>query len=202
MKIAVLGASGMAGSRIVAEALARGHQVTGIARNPERIAPRPGLTVAAGDILSPGIADLLKGHDVVVSAMHFSTMSAAPVLAAVKAAGVPRLAVVGGAGSLKDPTGKRVVDSPDFPDAWKSEALGGAAFLDALKAESGLDWTFLSPSAEFAPGPRTGRFRLGADDLLIDADGRSHISVEDYAIAFLDEIERPAHSRRRFTVGY
>jgi putative NADH-flavin reductase len=202
MKIAVLGATGRAGSRIIAEALRRGHIVTGIARNPEKLGAAERLTLRAGDALKPGTADLLRGHDVVVSTMRFSTVPAAAVIAAVKHAGVKRLAVVGGAGSLEAAPGVQLIDTPQFPDAYRPEAGAGRDFLKALKQEMALDWTFLSPSALFEPGERSGRFRHGGDQLLVDAAGKSRISMEDFAIALLDEIETPKHVRQRFTVGY
>jgi putative NADH-flavin reductase len=202
MKIAVLGATGRAGSRIIIEALRRGHEVTGIARNPEKLAPAERLTMRAGDALAPGSADLLRGHDVVVSTMRFTTVPAAAVIDAVKQAGVKRLAVVGGAGSLEVASGVQLVDTPQFPDAYRAEAGAGRDFLNALKQETALEWTFLSPSALFEPGERTGTFRLGTDRLLADVAGKSHISMEDYAIALVDEIETPTHVRQRFTVGY
>ncbi len=110
--------------------------------------------------------------------------------------------MVGGAASLNVAPGQRLLDSPHFPAEYKAEAGAAAAFLDALRYERALDWTFVSPSAEFVNGERTGTFRIGKDDLLTDADGRSWISYQDYAIALFDELERPAHSRERFTVGY
>ena len=116
--------------------------------------------------------------------------------------GVKRLLVVGGAGSLLLPSGHRVIDSPDFPEAYKAEANAGVRFLDTLRQEPTLDWTFLSPSAEFVEGQRSGHYTLGKDHLLIGADGKSWITFADYAIAMLDELEKPAHSRARFTVGY
>lgn len=119
-----------------------------------------------------------------------------------KKAGVKRLLVVGGAGSLLLPSGERVIDAPDFPEAYKAEASAGGDFLQALRQEQQLDWTFLSPSAEFVEGERTGSYRVGKDHLLVDAKGRSWITFADYAIALLDEVEKPAHSRQRFTVGY
>ena len=110
--------------------------------------------------------------------------------------------VVGGAGSLQVAPGKALIDTPGFPEAYKAESSAGGRFLDALRKEGDLDWTFLSPSAEFAPGERTGRFRLGGNELLVDATGKSRISMEDFAIAFVDELEHPKHNRQRFTVGY
>ncbi len=124
------------------------------------------------------------------------------MLASVKQAGVARFLSVGGAGSLHLPSGERVIDQPDFPAEWKAGALLTIAFLDLLRTENELDWVFLSPSALLVPGERTGKYRVGKDNLLIDADGKSHISLEDYAVAMLDEAERPQHHRERFTVGY
>jgi putative NADH-flavin reductase len=144
----------------------------------------------------------VAGHDVVISAAHFSTIPASAILDPVKKAGVKRLLVVGGAGSLLLPTGGKVIDSPGFPDEYKAEASAGGVYLDTLRQEQELDWSFLSPSAEFVEGERTETFRLGKDDLLVSAQGRSWISFADYAIAMIDEVETPAHSRQRFTVGY
>jgi len=202
--IAILGITGRAGSRIATELLQRGHTVTGIARNVADVAPRDGLTVKPGDATKADtLAPLLHGHDAVVSATRFDGGSdAATVVAAAKQAGVPRLLVVGGAGSLEVAPGVAVVDTPGFPAAYKAEALAGRAFLNTLRDEKDLNWTFLSPSALFEPGERTGTFRLGGDQLLADAAGASRITMEDYAIALVDEIESPRHSRQRFTVGY
>jgi putative NADH-flavin reductase len=124
------------------------------------------------------------------------------VIDPVKQAGVKRLLVVGGAGSLLLPDDTRVIDSAGFPAEYKAEASAGAAFLDALHQEKDLDWTFLSPSAEFVEGERSGTFRVGKDHLLVSAAGRSWITFADYAIALIDEVETPKHSRQRFTVGY
>ncbi|WP_428700126.1 NAD(P)-dependent oxidoreductase [Stappia sp.] len=200
--VALIGASGNAGARILKELSDRGHKVTAIARNPERIAALPGVTAAKGDVYdAEGLAALLKGHDAVISSVHFSVSDPAILLQAARASGVRRYLVVGGAGSLEVAPGQRLVDQPDFPAEYREEALGGARFLDLLKSADDLDWTFLSPSAMFVPGERTGRFRLGKDALLANETGSS-ISFEDYAIAMVDEIETPKHSRQRFTVGY
>ena len=144
----------------------------------------------------------VAGHDVVISAAHFATLPASAVIGPVKKAGVKRLLVVGGAGSLLLPDGTRVIDSEGFPQAYKAEASAGALFLENLRQEKELDWTFVSPSAEFVEGERTGTFRIGKDDLLVSSEGRSWITFADYAIAMLDEVEAPKHSRQRFTVGY
>ncbi|UXT22701.1 NAD(P)-dependent oxidoreductase [Agrobacterium tumefaciens] len=201
-KIALIGASGNAGSRILKELSDRGHHVTAIARNPEKIASLPNVVAKRGDVFDQaGLSELLKGHDAVISSVHFTASDPATLIEAVRASGVQRYLVVGGAGSLEIAPGQRVVDLPDFPAAYKAEATKGAEFLDILKQEKQLDWTFLSPSAEFVPGERTGKFRIGKDNLLSNDKG-SRISFEDYAIALVDEIEKPQHSRQRFTVGY
>ena len=203
MKIALIGTTGNVGQRLLAELLRHGHQVTGIARDTSRIASQPGLQLKNVDANRPEqLAPLLSGHDAVLSAASFATTDAASLIAAVKQSGVSRLLVVGGAATLEVSPGIAVIDTLDFPDAWRPEAEGGRKFLNLLRAEPELDWTFLSPSAEFVPGERTGSFRLGKDSLLADANGRSWISMEDYAIAFVDELEHPQHSRQRFTVGY
>lgn len=203
-KIVILGITGRAGSRIANELLQRGHTVTGIARKVEGAEARPGLSLKKADATSvDALVPLLRGHDAVISATHFAGgPDAATLVAAVTQAGVPRLLVVGGAGSLEVAPGKALLDTPEFPDAYKAEAQAGGVMLKALRAEKELDWTFLSPSALFAPGERTGKFRLGGDSLLSDANGKSWISMEDYAIALADEVEAPKHSRQRFTVGY
>ncbi|GGF87791.1 3-beta hydroxysteroid dehydrogenase [Azorhizobium oxalatiphilum] len=203
MKIAVVGASGNAGASITAELSRRGHQVTAIARNPEKIAQLPGVTPVKGDAGDKAaLAALIAGHDAVVSSIHFMQSDADVLIGAVKQAGVPRYLVVGGAGSLEVAPGVKLFDVPDFPAIYLDEAKAGGVFLDRLKAEPQLDWTFLSPSALFFHGPRTGTFRLGGNALLTAADGNSSISFEDYAIALANEIETPRHARARFTVGY
>jgi uncharacterized protein len=203
MKIAVIGASGNAGSRITKELAGRGHAVTAIARNPEKIAVQQNVTAMAGDAMDQaGLAKLLAGHDVAVSSVHFLDSDPARLIGAAKASGVGRYLVVGGAGSLEVAPGVRLVTTPGFPAQYRAEAEKGGAFLDLLRQEKELNWTFLSPSALFVPGERTGRFRLGTDQLLTAADGKSWISLEDFAVALADEIERPAHIRSRFTVGY
>jgi len=203
MKIALIGVSGHVGSRLLTELLHRGHSVTGITRDATKLASRSGLVLKAGDATQPvQLAPLLAGHDAVISATRFQSSDPNALIAAVKQAGVPRLLVVGGAASLEVAPGKALFDAPGFPEAYRAEAEAGRRFLDVLRAEKHLDWTFVSPSAEFSPGERTGKFRLGGDQLLSDANGKSWISMEDFAIAFADELETPKHSRHRFTVGY
>lgn len=202
MKIALIGASGQAGSRVLQELSDRGHSVTAIARDPSRIAALPGVTAKAGDAYdADGLAVLLAGHDAAISSVHFVASDPRKLLDAVKRSGVSRYLVVGGAGSLEVAPGVLLVNTSEFPEAYREEALAGAAFLDLLRQEPELDWIFLSPSAMFVPGERTGKFRIGKDQLLANDRGSS-ISFEDYAIAMVDEIERPVHSRERFTVGY
>ena len=203
MKVALIGATGNVGSRLLAELASRGHAVTAIARHPEKALARPGVTPKRGDVHDKaGLAPLLAGHDAVISAVRFSASDPHLLIAAVKAAGVPRYLVVGGAGSLEVAPGQKLIDTPSFPAAYKPEAGAGGAFLELLRGEKDLDWTFLSPSALISAGERTGKFRLGGDRLLTGPDGKSSITYEDYAIALVDELEKPAHSRRRFTVGY
>jgi putative NADH-flavin reductase len=203
LKIAVIGASGNVGACVVTELANRGHAITAIARSVERIAAQPHVTARHGDVTDPGsLAPLLSGHDAVVSSIHFLDFDPVKLIGAVKASKVERYLVVGGAGSLEVAPGVRLVSVPDFPAIYKAEAEKGADYLDLLSAEKQLNWTFLSPSALFVPGERTGKFRLGIDQLLTAADGKSWISYQDFAVALADEIERPAHNRRRFTVGY
>ena len=169
----------------------------------KRLAERPHLTILRGDITDEkGLAKLLAGQDAVISAVPFLKVNPPILIAAVKQAGVRRLLVLGGAGSLEVSPGVALVDTPGFPASARPESLAGRAFLNTLRQDPDLDWTFLSPSDHFTPGERTGKFRLGGDALLVDAQGRSWISFEDFAIALVDELETPQHSRQRFTVGY
>jgi putative NADH-flavin reductase len=202
MKIALIGASGNVGSRIAAELSSRGHEITAIARKAAKISTLPGVKPIAVDIANTdALVPILKGHAAVISSVHFVDSDPDQLIRSVKAAGVPRYLVVGGAGSLQVAPGKLLVDSPDFPKEYEKETRAGVAFLDRLRAEKDLNWTFLSPSALFTAGERTGNFRLGKDTLLINGKGSS-ISFEDYAIALADEVEKPKHPRQRFTVGY
>lgn len=210
MKIALFG-SGMIGSRIALEALARGHEVTLVARTPGKSGLRHAkLKEVNGDARdSASIAAAVKDHDAVISAIGVGTgdqagllQSTAALLQGVKQAGVRRLLAVGGAGSLEVRPGLQLVDTPTFPDAYKAPALAHRQALALYRAEQGLDWTYLSPAALIAPGERTGKFRLGGEQLLVDDKGDSRISAEDYAVAMIDELERPRHSRRRFTLAY
>ena len=190
------------GIGILTEAERRGHEITAIARRSESIMPRLGVTPQRGDVTNEvALSALLRGHDAVISAVKFIRIDAALLVRAALAAAVSRLLVVGGAGSLEVSPGVALVDAPQFPEEYKKEALAGRAFLNTLRSEPSLSWTFLSPSALLVAGTRTGKFRLGRDQLLVDAQGQSQISLEDYAMAMIDELENPRHSRQRFTVG-
>jgi putative NADH-flavin reductase len=203
MKLALIGATGNVGSQILAQAERRGHKITAIARRIERVEATPNVHPVKGDATDESaLAGQLSGHDAVISATKFIGADAGRLLRAVKAAGVPRLLVVGGAGSLEVAPGVALVDTPQFPAEYKEEALAGRAFLTELQRETELNWTFLSPSAFLSPGEPTGKFRLGTNQLLVGANGESRISVGDFAVAMVDELERNAHPRQRFTVGY
>ena len=202
MKVSVLGASGRAGSEITRELARRGHTVLAVARKAAAIPDEPGVVAVAGDASDPvASAELIRGSDAAISALHFD-VSAATLLAALRTAGVPRLLVTGGAGSLEIAPGKRLIDAPDFPEAYRAAATQGVAFLDDIRAETAIDWTFLSPPAMIFEGPRLGHYRSGLDRLLTDASGESKISFADYAIAMVDELEQHRNGRRRFTVAY
>lgn len=203
MKIALIGASGNVGQRVVAEAVARGHDVIAIARNVATIAATDRVTPVAADMTDEAqILPALAGADVLILSVRFQDLDFEPVLRTIGKSGVPRLLVVGGAASLDVAPGVQLIDTEGFPDFIKVEAEPARQALKRLQQEQAINWTFLSPSVFFGPGERTGTFRLGKDDLLTADDGKSHISYEDYAIALLDEVEQPKHERARFTVGY
>jgi len=218
LKIALIGATGFVGSKILAEALRRGHHVTAIVRRTQRLAPRPNLEVVHADVLHRDeLVRVLAGHDVVISSYNPARGVPGPeifnrhvrghraIIAAAKKSGVKRFLAVGGAASLKTPAGIELLDSPDFPAAFepfKPGIRGTRELYYLLKKEPGLDWIFLSPSVMIVPGQRTARFRLGKDHVLYDEKGKSHISLQDYAVAMLNEAEHPKHHRERFTVGY
>jgi len=215
MRIALFGARGTIGQRIAREAGRRGHGVTAVARDPARfVKPADSVDVVRGDVLDPAsVAAVVRGHDAVISAVGPAhTADARPqmlvdaarsLIAALDRARVRRLLVVGGAGSLEVAPGVQLVDTPEFPAAWRPVALAARDALAIYRsAPAGLDWTYFSPAALIAPGERTGRYRIGMDRLLTDATGESRISTEDFAVAVLDELERPAHLRQRITVAY
>ena len=213
MRIALIGATGFVGSAILKEALDRGHEVTAIVRHTEKLQSHPKLHPQKGDIYNADeVARFVAGHDAVISAFNpgwsdpdiynHQVKGTRSIIDGVKKSGVKRLLFVGGAGSLEVKPGVQSVDTPDFPKEWKQGSLASREALNQLRKESGLEWSFLSPSADLSPGQRTGKFRLGTDQLLKDAKGESRISTQDYAMAMIDEVEKPTHIRQRFTVGY
>ena len=203
MRVSLIAATGNAGSRILAELARRRLEVTAIVRHPERVPQLAGVLARQCDANRvDDLALLLTDHDVVVSSLHFLHGEADKLIDAVRQARVSRYVVVGGAGSLDNGSGVKLIDAGGVPEPYKAESRAGCDFLELLRQTGDLDWTFLSPSAQFVAGERTGVFRLGTDTALRDANGRSWISYEDYAVALVDEIEQPRHSRRRFTVGY
>ncbi|WP_060874524.1 NAD(P)-dependent oxidoreductase [Myroides odoratus] len=213
--IVLLGASGFVGTALLQEALERNIQVTAVVRNPEKIAiQHPNLTVVAGVIETVAqVAAWSKGKDAVISAynpgwsnpnIYEETLRVYPmILEGVKQAGVNRLLIVGGAGTLFVQPGLRVVDSGAIPEAIMGGVKSlGEFYLNTLMQEKNIDWVFFSPAAHLEPGQRTGVYRLGKDNLIVDQQGESRISVEDYAKAMLDELEHPQHHQERFTIGY
>ncbi len=207
MKIALIGATGFVGSFILTEALNRGHDMTGVVQNPEKLPGHPRLRPVKAEVADTGaLASVLAGHDVVISAYNpgrdETGAGRRSIIAAVRESGVDRLLAVGGAGSLEVAPGQRLVDQPDFPAEWKQGSLRTADFLQDLRAETELNWTFVCPAAHLEPGERTGRYRVGGDRLMTDSEGQSRISVPDYAVAMMDEVETPRHPRARTSVAY
>jgi putative NADH-flavin reductase len=213
MRITIFGAAGSVGSRVVAEGLSRGHEITAVVRDPARFGELPADAVArVGDAANVAqVAELSAGRDVVINATRPPNGNGRELVTTTKSvlAGVARsgarLLVVGGAASLKVPGagGTTVLDDPNLvPAEWRGSARASAEQLEACRAETEVDWAYLSPAAHLEPGERTGSYRLGGDELLVDAEGNSRISVEDLAVALLDEAERPRHHRTRFTVAY
>lgn len=216
MNLTLIGATGFVGTPLLAELLSRGHAVTVLARDPARLPAQPGLRTTRGDALNPDdVAAAARGADAVVSAFNpgwehpqlaetFATGSRA-IVAGVRAAGVQRLLVVGGAGSLFVAPGVQLVDTPAFLDHVPPNVVPGARaardLLTEMRAITALDWVFLSPPAMLAPGARSGRYRVGGEQLLMAGEAPAGISVADLAVAIADELERPAHHRQRFTVA-
>ena len=212
MKVVLYGASGMVGSRILAELVSRGHQVTAVVRDPLKIATA-GVRVLKGDVTEPAsVAETAAGADAAISAYappkgEEPTLSAAThaLVDGLSEAGVRRLIVVGGAGSLEAAPGVALVDAPGFPEAYRDIAMAHRDILPILREASldtDIDWTYLSPAAMIQPGERTGKFRLGKTALVVDDKGESKISAEDYAVALVDELENPRHIRQQFTLAY
>jgi putative NADH-flavin reductase len=216
MRIVLFGAAGNVGRRVAAEALRRGHEVVGVVRDPDAVeSPDPRVTLVRGDATDrASVAAVVRGADAVVSAISPRPNArglpapklldnARALIAGLRDAGVKRVLYVGGASTLEVAPGQQLLDQPGFPEAYKAEAQEGREALGVWRTEAeGLDWTFLSPAAEIGPGERTGTYRTTDDRLLTDAEGRSFITFEDYAVAVLDELERPRHAGRRFGVAY
>ncbi len=202
-RIALIGASGKIGSKIAAELLSRGHTVTAIARHPEKISRQKGLTATQGDFTEPGVlAWSLQGHDAIISAASFIPGQAENLIDAVRQSAVKRFLMVGGAASLQTEDGKKVIDTLTLPDAWKAPIMEGIRTLTLLRDVKDFDWTFFSPAVQIGPGERTGKFRLGKEQVVKDKEGVSKISYDDDAIAMVDELERGQHLKGRFTIGY
>ncbi len=214
-KTALIGASGFVGSAILKELLSRGYEVEALVRNPENVkVNNPHLTVKKVDVAdTKALAADLKGYDTIISAynpgwtnpdIYNLTLQNYPrILEAAKEAGVKRLLIVGGAGTLFCAPGLRVVDSGAIP----AEIMGGVKslgkfYLETLNNEKDIDWVFFSPAGVLEPGEATGTYRLGKDDLIVDSNGNSHITVGDYAKAMVDELDTPSHHKERFTIGY
>ena len=203
LKIAIIGATGNVGKRITEEALNRGHQVTGIARSVAGAVPGNNLTIKAGDINDPeALGAMLKGHDLIISSVKYTDYDHDKLIKAVRLSGVKRYLVVGGASTLEVAPGVTALDSGTLPDFVLPVARAAENYLDILRSSENLEWTVLAPGAEFTAGERTGKFRLGHHELIVDKNGKSAISFEDYAIALLDEIETPHHPRDFFSIGY
>lgn len=213
MKIALIGATGFTGAPVLAELLSRGHQVTALARTPEKLQSQKGLNVVKADVLDEKqVAAAVAGHDAVISAYNpgwsepkihdIFLQGSHAILQGIKQAGVKRVLVIGGAGSLYVAPGLQLVDTPQFPAEYKQGALAARELLNRIEKETSLDWTLISPPIGLAPGERTGKYRLGANDLLPGkGDVPAGISVADLAVAIVDEIEKPQHIKKRFTAA-
>ncbi|MCM0721163.1 MULTISPECIES: NAD(P)-dependent oxidoreductase [Parabacteroides] len=214
-KIVIIGATGYVGSAILKEALGRGHQVKAIVRDPSKLTLiHPHLKVVGGNVTDTDfLSRELAKSDAVISAfnpgwsnpnIYEETLEGyGSILCAVRNSGVHRFLMVGGAGSLLVAPGRQLMDEPDVPKKLLPGIRGMAkVYTDLLLPEKSVDWVFLSPAANMAPGERTGKFRLGKDELIVDESGDSNISVEDFAVAMIDELEQEKHHQERFTLGY
>jgi putative NADH-flavin reductase len=209
MNVVVYGATGNSGSEIVKELVARGHKVTGVARHPEKLQGVAGVTAKADDLSNTdAVAAIIKGADVVVSAYQPPADNTDKLIdvtklqiEAVKKAGGPRLLVVGGAGQLEVAPGVTLIKSGYLPAEYIPIAVSHEKAAEVLKG-SDINWTYIAPAAYFVPGERTGKFRTGTNNLVSDEKGESKISFADYAIALVDEIEKPKHEKQLFSVGY
>lgn len=212
MKVALIGATGPVGKRILDELILRQHHVTAIVRDISKVPVNDLVTAASVDVADVAkLASALAGHDAVVSSIRFLKTEPAALIGAVRTSGVSRYICVGGAAGLYMPgTKTKLLDSGTIPADYLAEPTAGSRFFDYIKQVDDLDWTFLPPTGMFSndevfgskPGGRTGMFRLGTDEQLVSASGESEISYEDFAMALVDELENPRHIRRRFTVGY
>jgi len=213
MKVALIGATGFVGSRMMVEALQRGHEVTAIARDLGHLPSVPQLYPASANVFDwEAIASLVVGHDAVIDAFHpgwgtpdsgaLQLSGAQAIVAATKQAGIPRLLVVGSAGTLKIAPCLDFLDTGEYPHEMKATARASRELLRQLRREEELQWTVLTPPAVLEPGARTGSFRLDDDKLVVDENGLSTVSLEDYAVAMIDELENPQHVGQRFTIGY
>ncbi len=212
MKILLFGATGNIGSAVASELVARGHEVTGVTRSGPA-GTEKGFELVVGNVSdAEQVAELAAGHDLVASTVgprigkeddrEVLIGATNGLIEGVRKAGLKRLVVLGGAGSLQTAPGVRVVDSPHFPDMWKANALAQIEALGLYREVEDLDWTYISPAKMIEPGERTGQYREGREDLLVDADGNSKISIADYAIAFADQVERGEAIRTRVSVAY
>lgn len=212
MKIALIGASGFIGSALLTEALSRGHHVMALVTRPERVASQENLTIVKSDVLNTeALAEQLRGAEAVISAFSghaqedvydYYIKGFNSILTATQRAAVPRLLLVGGAATLEVAPGQLLLEAPGFPPEYRATAEGAKTALETLRGQTAQAWTFLSPAAEIFPGERTGSFRLGGDTLMSDSEGKSRISVQDYAIAMIDELGTPHHTNQRFCVAY
>jgi putative NADH-flavin reductase len=213
MKIALIGATGFVGAAVLQEALNRGHQVTGLVRHPEKLPQHPALTAQASDVYNTAaLAEQLAGHDAIVHAFNPGwgledireqfIKGSQSIIDASKQAQTHRLLIVGGAGSLYVAPGVQLLDTPEFPAEYREGAEGARQALKMIQFEEALAWSFISPPALLTPGERTGKFRVGDNTLLMNGDQPASITVADLAVAIIDELERPHHLRKHFTVGY
>lgn len=213
MKAALIGATGFIGSKILSEAVSRNHQITAIARHTEKLPVHANITPQKGDVLNESeVTNLVKGHDAIIVSYNPGWMNpnlvadqhtaARTITEGVRKSGVKRMLVVGGAGSLQLADGSDLLDAAFFPPEYKAAASALRDFLHQLRKETELDWTVFSPAAIIEPGERTGKFRLGGDQVIFNEKNESRISVDDYAVAMIDELEHPKHIKSRFTIGY
>lgn len=213
--VVLIGASGFVGTAILNELLNRGHKVTAIVRDAKKMTvSNPNLTIVEADVTdTDALKEAGKGKDAVISAynpgwkdphIYEDTLKNYPLIVeSAKQAGVKRLLIVGGAGTLFYAPGKMVMDADDVPAQLLPGIKSlGEFYLNTLRKEKDIDWIFLSPAANMTPGQRTAKFRIGKDDLVVDANGDSNISVEDFAVAMVDELEQEKHHKERFTIGY